>query len=144
MFVLLAFATCFLAVQLLRSRRHVHTRPSVWPLPRERFGAWRVGGWQPGGFLAVVVYLISGKEDGEENLRFLHLLGMTLRAANLPYIVMADWQMPPQTLRDTGWTEALSGRIWAPGIPTCYMACSAREIEYFVMDGRSALLLEKT
>ena len=39
MFVLLAFATCFLAVQLLRSRRHVHTRPSVWPLPRERFGA---------------------------------------------------------------------------------------------------------
>ena len=125
-------------------RRHIGLRRltvdgDVVHIPHdERMGLWITSGGGQGGCVLAPLYLRTGEEDGEHNMRLLFLLGGALRAAGKPFIVGGDWQMPPTTLAATGWVNSIGGNIRGADRPTCIQAASAREIDFFVVHDRFA------
>ena len=68
------------------------------------------------------------------NMCLLRQVGGIVKAAKLPFVLGADWQMEPRTLEATGWLQAIGGRLVAAGRPTCSSGGGTyREIDYLVV-----------
>eukprot|EP00959_Pyramimonas_sp_CCMP1952_P311610 6521278-Pyramimonas_sp.AAC.1 len=77
-----------------------------------------VGGLFPGGFLACTLYLRNSIGLAPANWDLLSRLGAQLKMANMPYIVMGDFNLEPDVLMHSGWVDAVDGvattRLMAP------------------------------
>lgn len=66
----------------------------------------------------------------EEATRRLHRAGLVLEALGIPYIVGADWNVPPPVLEASGWPRRAKVVIIAGGQPMC---ATGRELDYYVV-----------
>jgi hypothetical protein len=98
-----------------------------------RVGFWTVAGTFVGGYVVVVVYLVSGIGLVGDNLDLLNEIAATLHALGKPYIVIGDWNASPAELRDCNWLSAIAGNILATKDPTCIMTNSSSIIDYAVV-----------
>ena len=97
-------------------------------------GVWVTTAGSRGSTLLSSVYLHTGQEDAEVNMCLLHQVGGIVKAAKLPFVLGADWQMEPRTLEATKWLQAIGGRLVAAGRPTCSGGGGIyREIDYLVV-----------
>ena len=66
-------------------------------------------------FLLITLYLTDGIRFAGENIGKLSSLGSMLRQHTCPFVIMADWNAPPQALVNSGWPEQVGAR---PLVPT--------------------------
>ena len=86
------------------------------------------------GLIIVVVYLVDSV--GLNNLALLHSFQGVLYAFRKPYVTMADWNVPPDVLAESGWLQAIGWIISAPDRPTCLVNGSARVYDFAVHSHR--------
>ncbi len=67
-------------------------------------------------------------------------LAMVIRAIGLPFIILADWQVTPRMLQDSGWLRVLGGTVIAPETATNLI--TKRCIDYAVVSAELAPLVE--
>ena len=63
----------------------------------------------------------------------LHQIAGVLFAARKPYLIMADWNMPPEVLSASGWLSPIAGKIVATERPTCVTRGTATVFDYAVV-----------
>ena len=85
-----------------------------------------------GGIHLISVYLISCEGMSERNRGILLDLARLIKAIRGPWVVMGDWNMPPEVLEAAGWVGEVEGKIVSPKLPTC----KGSVIDYFVVDRR--------
>ena len=66
------------------------------------------------------MYLFTGEGPySAKNRPLMELTARMIDALEGPYIIGADWQVPPQVLIDTLWPQMVGGVVRAPQVPTC-------------------------
>ena len=90
--------------------------------------------WFPGllrgGVHLVSIYLYTGEGPySDKNRPIMELASRMLDALDGPFIIGADWQVPPETLIATQWPLMVRGVVRAPSVPTCGDAI----LDYFVV-----------
>ncbi len=102
-------------------------------------------GYRP--FTAYSGYLIDGEALSNGNLGILADIGthVKLQGEHHPYLLGADFQLPPQLLETAGFADQVGGTIVATGLRrgTCRSIKACSEIDYFVMNAGVALGLAK-
>jgi len=82
-----------------------------------------------GGIHCVSVYLRHSEGLSAENQAILEELFAVLRTLRGPWIVAADWNMPPKVLAQSRWLDMTQGVIFATQLPTC----NESTYDYFVV-----------
>eukprot|EP00959_Pyramimonas_sp_CCMP1952_P051049 1066546-Pyramimonas_sp.AAC.1 len=97
-----------------------------------------VGGLFPGGFLACALYLHNSIGLAPANWDLLCRLGAQLKMANVPCIVMGDFNVEPDVLQHSGWVDAIDGVAIHTAAGTCTPA--NRVIDFFVSQALSSVV----
>eukprot|EP00959_Pyramimonas_sp_CCMP1952_P415061 8696803-Pyramimonas_sp.AAC.1 len=89
----------------------------------------------PGGFALATVYLHHSEELGPRNWKILEDLGGVLKQIAMPFVLCGDFQLLPDTLEGSEWTDGMDAVCVAPSCATCTnsSASAGRCIDYFVM-----------
>ncbi|CAK0841599.1 unnamed protein product, partial [Prorocentrum cordatum] len=64
--------------------------------------------------LTITLYLAPGEKLGDINQTKLLNVGAFLELVPLPFVITADWNIPPADLRNSKWPELLGGTVRAP------------------------------
>ena len=62
-------------------------------------------------FLVVALYRTDKLGITGENIQKLGVITQLIGCYSLPYVILADWNVPPEILRRSGWLEAVAGDI---------------------------------
>ena len=84
-----------------------------------RVAHMHLGGFCRGGVHCFSVYLVTNEGMSEKNKAVLLNLAKRIKAVRGPWIVMGDWNLPPEALEASGWAEEVEGKICSPAVPTC-------------------------
>ena len=82
------------------------------------------------------VYLRTGIGMTGENLEILHKIAGLIRAIGLPFVISGDWNVAPQSLEASGWSDVIGACVVAPGCATYSVGEMTSEIDFFVVDRR--------
>ncbi len=85
-----------------------------------------------GGIFLVSAYLWCSEGASARNLALLQAIGQRIRQLRGPWVMAADFNLPPGVLTGTGWLRLVQGAIISTGQATCKDA----ELDYFVVDKR--------
>ncbi len=81
-----------------------------------------------GGLHLVSVYLWTSEGLSQRNLDLLQCLAGVLAAIRGPWLLAGDFNVPPESLRESGWLTLVKGVVHAPAMA----ACKGRVLDYFV------------
>eukprot|EP00973_Karenia_brevis_P061213 8511242-Karenia_brevis.AAC.1 len=91
-----------------------------------------MGAFCKGGMHLLTLYLWHSEGPSCRNLDLLQAAAGVIRQLRGPWVIAADWNMCPNTLRGTGFLELVHGCIQASGQATC----NDQEYDFFVIDRR--------
>ena len=83
-----------------------------------RLGAWAVEGCFTGGFIIFVAYLVDGEGMSGQNLEILDNVTRGVAAMDRPFLILADWNMTPETVAAHKWLGGIHGKIVRTGEDT--------------------------
>ena len=66
------------------------------------------------------------------NLTLLHGAASVWYALRKPYVILADWNNPPDVLAASGWLQSIGGAISASERPTCLVRGARKVYDYAV------------
>ena len=91
-----------------------------------------------GGILCISIYFWCGEGLSFRNCQVLAAAEKLIRAYDVFWIIMADWQVQPDVLQASVWPLRLKGTIAAPtdGIGTCTSRGVGSVLDYFLVDDR--------
>ena len=72
-----------------------------------------------GGLFLISAYFWRSEGASERNLALLQGIAQQIRRLHGPWIMAADFNLPPAVLRKTGWLQLVNGQVHATGQPTC-------------------------
>ncbi len=99
--------------------------------------AW-VGCLAPGGVVVASLYLYPAEGMSPRNSDLLDEVARILAQLGRPWIVAADWQMPPDVLACSGWPNLVGGTVVAPNDITC----NRSTIDYFVVQDAAMSMVQ--
>ena len=78
-----------------------------------------VGAMCRGGLHVVSLYLHTAEGLSQRNLDLLQALAEHLHSLNGPWVVAADWNLPPSELETSGWLDFVGAIVVSTKLPTC-------------------------
>ena len=78
-----------------------------------------MGSYCRGGVHLLSAYLFCNEGLSQRNLDLLQGIALVIRQLRGPWIMAADFNVPPQVLESSGWPRMVSGVVQAPGCATC-------------------------
>jgi exonuclease III len=69
----------------------------------------------------VSLYLWDSEGLSPRNLALLEAVGKHVGSLDRPYVLMGDWNVEPQALRESYWLQAIRGVVVAPPEATCVL-----------------------
>ena len=82
-----------------------------------------------GRLFVISLYLWHSEGLSQRNLDILQHVAWLVGKLHGPWIIAADWNMSPGTLKASGWLNLVGGGICSPGVATCH----ASEYDFFVI-----------
>ena len=96
------------------------------------FGLWLSEGIFSHGLIVVVLYLVGAVGFDHGKLALLHSVASVLYALRKPYVMLADWNNPPDVFEASVWLQTIGGVISATERSTCLVKGSCRDCDYAV------------
>ena len=93
---------------------------------RRTIGLWKMRAHTAVHFVSVNFRHSEGLSDA--NLHIMKETAAFLRTVRGPWVLAADFNMPPDVLRASGWLDVIKGVVHAPLLPTCH----GSTYDYFV------------
>ena len=92
-----------------------------------------------GGLLVISMYLWHSEGLSRRNMELLCAAGDVIIKHGGPWLIGADFNMPPEELSQASrWLAKIGGVIKAPNVPTCRSLNGGRVIDFVVVDKRIA------
>ena len=77
----------------------------------------------------ISLYCWDSEGLSKRNLDLLHYAAMIISSLHGPWVLSADFNMSPETLRASGWINLVKGKIVEPDAPTCGL----QKYDFFVV-----------
>ena len=107
----------------------------VKPPLSSRSGFWLCQGPFSGGHITCVLYLTDSIGLVGPNMTLLDRVMFFLRTLGKPFVILADWQVSPQTLRESNWVTNNGCLVVNSGRPSAVGHNYSSEIDYAVVSG---------
>lgn len=88
--------------------------------------------------------LVTGGKLNAENITILGKLAEAIIANDLTYFIGADWQVPPEAIKELDWLGVIRGNLkfGDPSIGTCTVKKSAANIDYLLVSSKIDQLVD--
>ena len=91
-----------------------------------------VDAWLKGGVVVITVYLIVGIGLAQANWDILVAISDFIAGLQVPWLVAVDYNMSPENLQASGWTDSVGGKVVFTPSPTCHSKGKGSTIDFMV------------
>ena len=99
---------------------------------KPRIACAHVGAFCRGGVHIISAYFWCAEGLSRRNLDLMHYLAMVIHSLSGPWILGADFNMPPDVVESSGWLQLIKGKVVVAEAPTCGLS----KYDYFIVDSR--------